>query len=54
MISSVVHQLKTIPVPRKTRPPTDEQLEDRLHHLTISTKVLYLLINLVKVGLLLG
>ena len=50
MISSVVHELKTIPAPKKGNPPTDEQLEDRLHHLSISTKVLYLLVNLVKVS----
>ena len=51
MLSSVVHRLKAIPVPKKSKPPTDEQLEDRLHYLAISTKVLFLLINLVKVGL---
>ena len=53
MISSVVNGLKAIPVPKKTTPLTDEQLEDRLHYLAISTKVLYLLMNLVKVSLLL-
>lgn len=50
MMSSVVHELKAIPAPKKGNPPTDEQLDDRLQHLAISTKVLYLLINLVKVS----
>ena len=49
MMSSVVHELKAIPVPKKGNPPTDEQLDDRLQHLAISTKVLHILINLVKV-----
>lgn len=49
MITALVNRVKSIPAPSKTNEPSADDLEDRLHVLELSAKVLYILVNLVKV-----
>ncbi len=48
MMSSLVHQIKSLPPPKKGHPPSPEELEERLHVLEVAARVLFILVNQVK------
>ncbi len=48
MMVSLVHQLKTLPTPKKGILPSHEELGEHMHLLDVAVRVLFILVNQVK------
>ncbi len=48
MMTSLVHQVRRLPTPKRSYVPSTEELEEQLHLLEVASRVLFILVSQAK------